>query len=120
MIATQRVITEADRLQLDRDAALREVLTCTAGLVGLSHAGESSIREAVMRLVEPILELADDATAARLEYEAIDGQMDRHVRGHQGCTRDQPCLRFRVLQIRRERLWKTWSAAYRALVRGRR
>ena len=119
MIAIESVYTEHQRAS-DRDAALREVMTCTAGLVGLSHAGERDIRSASMRLIEPILELADSATAARLEVEAIERRMDLHVRGHEGCSVRRPCPRFRVLQIRRERLWDTWAVAYRALLRGRR
>ena len=39
MIAIESVYTEHQRAS-DRDAALREMMTCTAGLVGLSHAGE--------------------------------------------------------------------------------
>lgn len=116
----QRVLTEPERLQLDRSDAISEVLTYTVGQHGLSHAGESAIREAVMRLFEPILDLADHATAARLELEAIEGRMDRHVQGHRGCTVEAPCLQFRVLRIRREKLWRAWASAYRALVRGRR
>src|SRR5205085_2761141 len=104
----------------DRDAALREVLTCTAGLVGLSHRGEADIRSATMRAIEPILELADHATVARLELEAIEGRMDRHVRGHEGCTLDRPCIRFEVLQIRRDKFWRAWALAFRALLEGRR
>jgi hypothetical protein len=112
-----------DQRFADRDAALREVLTCTAGLVGLSHRGEADIRRAAMRAIEPILELADHATVARLELEAIEGRMDRHVRGpdgHEGCSLDKPCLRFKVLQIRREKCWRAWAGAYRALLEGKR
>lgn len=120
MIAEQRILTEPERLQLDRDAALREVLTCTAGLHGLSPVGERDVSKAVLHHIEPILQLADAATVARLELEAIDGRMDRHVQGHPGCSLETPCLPFRVLQIRREKLWRAWATAYRALIRGRR
>lgn len=119
MIA-QRVLTEPERLQLDRSDALYEVLTYTAGQHGLSHAGERDIREAVMRLVEPILQLADYATVARLELEAIEGRMNRHVRGCEACCSEQKCLSIRVMRIRREKYWRAWAKAYRALVGGRR
>lgn len=109
-----------DQRFADRERALFEVLTCTAGLVGLSHRGEADIRSAMMRTIEPILELADYATVARLELEAIEGRMDRHVHDHEGCTADRLCLRFKVLQIRRDKHWRAWAAAYRALLEGRR
>lgn len=123
MIAAAELPYTDDQRFADRDAALREVLTCTAGLVGLSHRGEADIRSAVMRHIEPILELADHATVARLGLEVIEGRMDRHVRGpdgHIGCSAEEPCIRFRVLQIRREKCWRAWAQAYRALLEGKR
>jgi hypothetical protein len=120
VIAEQLIYTEDQRLS-DRDAALRDVLTCTAGLVGLSHRGEADIRVAVMRHVDVLLDLADHATVARLELEAIESRMDVHVRqAHVGCSADSECRRWRVLQRRRNTLWNAWAAAYRALVGGRR
>jgi len=121
MIAAIEAPYTDDMRLSDRDAAVRELLTCTAGLVGLSHRGERDIRSAVMRHVDVLLELADHATVARLELEAIESRMDVHVRqAHIGCTKDRECRRFRVLQRRRDTLWNAWAAAYRALMGGRR
>lgn len=121
MIAAMRPYSADERRQLDRDAALHEVLAFTAGSSGLSHRGEQDIRSAVMRLIEPILQLADHATSARLELEAIERRMDIHVRvDHPTCTCSRACWSWRVLQLRRDKLWLAWATAYRALVRGRR
>lgn len=118
MIASFPAYTDDQRLA-DRDAAVREVLTTTAGLVGLSARHEQDIRTAVMRHVEPILHLADDAVAALQELEAIDRRLDNHVQMC-GCWQtDRPCLQRRVLQIRRRKLQGRSDAAYRALLRGR-
>jgi hypothetical protein len=119
LLAVTRVLTAAERRELDRQHALGDALSSTTD--GLSHYGERAIRSAVMRHLDPILDLADSATAARLEYEAIDRQLDVHVRElHPGCTIERPCPRFRLLRARRSRLLKAWDKAYGDLVRGRR
>lgn len=116
-----RAYTAAEAIQMDRDSALHEALTYTAGQQGLTHQAERDIRAATMRHVDLILDLADAAVAARLELEAIDRRLDTHVRElHVGCTAERPCPRYRVMQIRHRRLQARYDAAYRALARGRR
>lgn len=118
MIATDRVLTTEQRIELDRQHALGDALSLTTA--GLSGRSEQAIRTALMRHLDPLLDLADDATVALLELEAIDRRLTNHVQGHRGCTYDVPCWRYRMLQIRRGRLQKHADAAYRALVGGRR
>lgn len=110
-----------EQFRTDRDAAVREVLTCTAGLHGLPHQAERDIRAAVMRHVDPILDLADAAVAARLELEAIERRLDTHVREmHPDCSANRDCLTYRVQQIRRKRLQQQYDVAFVALLKGHR
>lgn len=114
-----QVLTTEQRRDLNRQHALYEVYSLTAA--GLSPLGERDVRSAVERHVDALLQLADSATVALLEYEATDRQLDVHVREeHRGCSVESPCLRFRLLVIRREKLWRKWTDAYRALMAGRR
>lgn len=118
MIAAQRILTTDERRVLDRDHALGDVLSITTS--GLPPRGEQAIRVATMRHFEPILDLADSATVALLELEAIDRRLDAHARTHLGCTFQQPCWRYRTLKVRRGRLQAAHDRAYRALLCGRR
>jgi hypothetical protein len=118
MHVTRRPLTDAERHQLDRDAAIREVLTCTAGLVGLSHRTEQTIRDAAMRRLLPIVEAADALVSAGIELEAIDRRLDNHVSQHLGCLHPRPCWGYRVLQIRRRDFQRNWDRAYRRLAGG--
>lgn len=118
MIAEQRALSPTDRRLLDRQHALSEALNLTTS--GLSARTENDIRSAVMRRLDPLLELADDATVAGLELEALDRRLDAHARTHLGCTYQEPCWRYRTLQVRRQRLQNAYDRAYRALLVGRR
>jgi hypothetical protein len=117
-VIAQRILTDAERIQMDRDAALREVLTCTAGLYGLSARTEQDIRDAILRRLAPIVEAADALVVAGLELEAIDRRLDTHVQMHLGCLHPRPCWGYRVLQIRRKRHQRTWDRAFRRLAGG--
>ena len=119
MIAERRTLTADDRRLLDRDHAIHDALTYTIGCCGLAASGEADLRTAAMRHIEPILALTDDATAARVELEAIDRRLDAHARTHLGCTYEVPCWRYRTLQVRRNRLQASYDRAYRALLAGR-
>lgn len=107
---------------LNVDAAIDSLLRCAIGDRGLPSQGEQMIRDAARAHIDQVILLADYATTARIELEAIEGRMDRHVGagGHEGCTVELPCLAFRVLQIRREKCWRAWAVAYRALLEGKR
>lgn len=117
MIA-DRVLTTTERRDLDRQHALSDMLGLTTA--GLPARAEQDIRTAVMRHLDPLLDLADDATVALLELAAIDRRLTNHVEAHAGCTYAVPCWRYRILQARRGRLQKRADAAYRALLAGRR
>lgn len=104
-------------LDADRQHAISEALSLTTS--GLSARCEQDIRMAVMRHLDLILELADDATVALLELAALDRRITNHVQVC-GCVFGSPCLRYRLHQTRRERLQERADRAYRALVRGRR
>lgn len=108
-------------LQADRDDALAEVMTYTCGRYDLPADAERDIRGAAMRLIEPILQLADHATVARVELEAIDRRLDNHVQhDHPECTAQRRCWRYTMLQIRRRKLQAAYDAAFRDLLRGHR
>jgi hypothetical protein len=118
VMARNRALTEPERLQLDRDAALREVLTCTAGLHELSARTERAIRELASRRLAPILEAADALVVAGQELEAIDRRLDTHVQVHADCLHPRPCWGYRVLQVRRRHVQRQWDRAYRRLAGG--
>lgn len=118
MIAEQRVYTAAERLQLDRDAAIREVATTTAGLHGLSPRTEGDIRSLLGARLVPILDAADDLVDAGQELERIDRRLDHHVQMHEDCLHPRPCWNYRTLQVRRRRAQRNWDRAYRRLAGG--
>lgn len=117
MIAEMRAYTDEMRLS-DRDAALREVMTCTAGLHELSARTEQAIRDLTMHRLAPILEAADALVLAGQELEAIDRRLDTHVQMHAECLHPRPCWGYRVLQIRRKRFQRAWDRAWRRLAGG--
>lgn len=118
MIAEHRTFTAADRLQLDRDAAVREVQTCTAGLHHLSPGTEQAIRDLMLARLAPILAAADALVIAGQELEAIDRRLNNHVEQHTDCVHPRPCWGYRVLQVRRRRFQRSWDRAYRRLAGG--
>lgn len=118
MLAERRPLTADERRHLDRHHAIGEVMTMTTA--GLSARSEQDVTSGALRLIEPILELADSATVALLELEAIDRRLNYHVLDHDGCTYEAPCPAYRVLQIRRARLQRQADRAMRALWRGHR
>jgi hypothetical protein len=117
-VIVQRALTAAERLQMDRDAALREVLTCTAGLHELSHRTEQPIRDLMLARMAPILAAADALVQVGQELESLDRRLDNHVAMHADCLHPRPCWGYRVLQIRRRRLQRQWDRAYRRLAGG--
>lgn len=118
MIAQQRILSDLDRLQMDRDAAVREVLTCTAGLHELSARTEHDVRLALLYRIEPILEAADALVVAGQELEAIDRRLDTHVGRCRSCPGPHGCWQLGVLRRRHSLLLRNWDRAYRRLVGG--
>lgn len=114
-----RTYTRDERRLFARDDAMHEMLDMTAGQSGLSDEAEMDIRRLIGRQIEPLLQLADSAVAARLELEAIEARLTRHTRGCRICRPEQPCQGSRFLAGGRNRLQARWDRAYRALV-GRR
>ena len=119
MIASQRILTADERRLMDRGHALHQLVSLTEGIDSLSHRAEHDIRAVTAQHLDEVLGLADSATVARLELEAIDRRLDNHVQAHEGCSLDGPCWKFGTIQARRLRLQEAYDAAYRALVRGR-
>jgi hypothetical protein len=115
--ARDEVYTDEQRVS-DRDAAVREVLTCTAGLVGLTARGEQDVRDLLSRRLAPILEAADALVEAAQELEALDRRLDNHVAIHADCLHPRPCWGYRVLQIRRRRCQRNCDRAWRRLAGG--
>lgn len=109
-----------DRRLLNRDDALADVLRYTIGQAGLSPESEQDIRKAVYSRIDPILHLADDATVARVELEAVERALDVHGQTCAGCYAGQPCRRSHLLQTRHRRFQERSDRAFRALLEGRR
>jgi hypothetical protein len=109
-----------DRRLLNRDDALSDVLRYTLSQAGLSHDAEQAIRKAMYARIDPLLHLADDATMARAELEAVDRALDTHAQTCAGCCAGYPCQRSRLLQVRLKRYREKSDRAFRALLEGRR
>jgi hypothetical protein len=119
VIARQpRILTASERLQMDRDAAIREVATTTAGLHGLSPRAEADIGSLLGARLLPILEAADALVVAMQELEALERRLDHHVQVHADCLHPRPCWGYRVLQIRRRALQRNRDRAWRRLAGG--
>lgn len=121
----------------DRAYYLRELVSAVVGNSGLSPAGERDLRRALTARIDPLLELADSAVAARAELEAVERRLQRHVETHDLCrlgidqmvwqesgrpvvVRVQPCWVQRDLTRDIERLQRAADRALRALMGGRR
>jgi hypothetical protein len=112
------VIAAHPALDADRQHALSEALSLTT--MGVDSYGDEAIRSAAMRLIDPIIQLADHAVAARHEYEACDRRLDVHVRTHPGCVERQHCSTREDIRRNRDCLLAAWDRAFRALLDGRR
>lgn len=117
-MVAERIYTAAQRLQLDRDAAIREVATTTAGLHGLSPRTEQEIRSLLGARLLPILDAADALVEAGQELEAIDRRLANHLELHADCIHPRPCWGYRVLQLRRREKQRAWDRAWRRLAGG--
>lgn len=109
-----------DRRLLNRDDALADVLRYTVGQAGLSHDAEQAIRTAILSRIDPMLHLADDATVARVELEAVDRALDTHGQTCAACIDSQTCQRSRLLNERHKRYQEKSDRAFRALLEGKR
>lgn len=118
MIAERQVLTADERRMIDRGHLISEALSLTTS--GLPSRAEQDIRTVVMHHLDLLLSLADSATVARLELEAIDRRLDTHVQRCRECVPLEPCPTYRLHQVRRRRLQDTSDRAMRALLRGRR
>lgn len=121
----------------DRAHYLRELVSAVVGSAGLSYEAEQDLRRALTARIDPILSLADSAVAARVELEAVERRLARHVQTHDLCrlgidqmswndsgrpvvVRVQPCWVQRDLQRDIERLQRRADREMRALLGGRR
>ena len=121
----------------DRAHYLRELVSAVVGNAGLSHEAEQEMRRALTARLDPVLALADSAVAARVELEAVERRLQRHVQTHDLCrlgidqmtwedsgrpvvVRVQPCWVQRDLQRDIERLQRRADREMRALIGGRR
>lgn len=118
--AASRFTPIEDRRLLDRDDAICDALRTVVGHMALSPDAESDIWITARRHIEPILHLADSATVARAELEAIDRRLTTHAETCAWCASGESCQRFRVLTLRRKRLQDISDRAFRALLEGRR
>lgn len=114
------LVLSGDVRERDRSHYLREVISHTTGMAGLSATGEGDIRRALMRHFEPLLALSDNAVAALAEFEAIDRRLDVHVRTHLPCRRGRQCTVLADLKRDRDRQLRAYNRAFRALLEGRR
>ena len=106
----------------DRDYYLRELVDAVVGQSGLSPQAEGEMRRALRASIDPLLALADSAVAARVELEAVDRRLDRHVRTHDLCRIGvvQGCWAWHELRRSREQLQRRADREMRALWGGRR
>lgn len=104
-----------------RDHYVRELVSLVVGNAGLSHEAEQEMRRALTARLDPVLALADSAVAARVELEAVDRRLDRHVQTHDLCRIGvvQGCWVLTDLQRTRERLQRRADREMRALLGGR-
>ena len=120
-----------------RDHYLRELVSLVVGNAGLSHEAEQEMRRALTARLDPILELADSAVAARVELEAVERRLQRHIETHDLCrlgidqmrwvdsgrpvvVRVQPCWVQRDIKRSLEQLQRRADREMRALLGGRR
>lgn len=122
MIAAATIHTATYRVvPTERDYYLRELISAVVGQAGLSPPAENEMRRALRARLDPLLDLADSAVAARVELEAVDRRLDRHVQTHDLCRIGvvQGCWAWRNLQITRERLQRRADREMRRLIGSR-
>ena len=105
-----------------RDHLVQELAALTVGSYGLPPDVEADLRRTVVDRADLLLELADSAVAARVELEAVNDRLDRHVRTHLPCVRGLRfgCTGWKALVTSRNKLERRCAHAYRALLEGRR
>lgn len=113
-------ISPADRLALERDSAVHEVLRLTTEAAGLEGNVESDIHRAARKLIDPILQLADDVVAAQAELQGIERRLTAHWPTCPTCQPGGTCWTYHELQARRDDLQARCDRAMLALLGGRR
>lgn len=114
MSVAQRRLYLTDSHKADRSHAARELVGALVDGLGLPLQSETDLRIALWRRLDPILEAADAAVAARAELDALDRRLDAHARTHQREAQGLTCLTYSELQKRRAQLQRQ---ADRALIR---
>lgn len=122
-------------VETDRAYYLRELVSAVVGQAGLSPAAESEMRRALTARIDPLLDLADCAVAARVELEAVEKRLQRHIETHDLCrlgidqmvwqdsgrpvvVRVQPCWVQRDIRRQVERLQRVADREMRRLLGG--
>lgn len=118
-MAVAYLLTPDQHRQRDRDSALADVIRLTVSEMGLPADVEPDYWQAVRVRLETLLELADAAVAARLEYEALDRRIDRHVQGHYLCPCNRTCEVYSRLNARLRHLQRRADRAVQILLGGR-
>lgn len=120
-----------------RDHYVRELVSLVVGNAGLSHRAEMDLRRALTARIDPLLDLADCAVAARVELEAVEKRLQRHIETHDLCrlgidqmvwqdsgrpvvVRVQPCWVQRDIRRQVERLQRVADREMRRLLGGHR
>lgn len=109
-------------IRTTRDHLVRDLVSLIVSEAGLSPQAEQEMRRALTARLDPVLALADSAVAARVELEAVDRRLDRHVQTHDLCRIGvvQGCWALADLQRTRERLQRRADREMHALLGGRR
>jgi hypothetical protein len=113
--APVRIFSAEDRRLLDRDDAVCDALRTVFREHSLRPQAEADIWVAARLQIEPILRLADHATAARAELEAVERRLKQHA--HDDCPND-PCGLYRLLVLRQKRFKARYDRAFFELSRG--
>lgn len=109
-----------DRRLLDRDDAICDALRTVVGDAGLSPQAEADIWVAGRMKIEAILHLADSATVARLEAEALARRLDNHQELCPRCGPNAPCGTYVLNVLRLKRMRDKADRAYQELCSERR
>lgn len=118
-MAVSYLLTPDQRRLRNRDAALTDAISLTVSEMGLPANAEDQMWADVRRVIDSVLDMADAAVAARVEFEAVDRRLDRHVKKlHHLCPCNRTCPDYHALDQRRGLLQRRADRAMRSLLGG--
>ena len=118
--AVAYLLTPDQRRQRDRDAALADLVRHIVPQHGLDANAELDLWRATRVRIEQIVELAEAAVSAQIEFAAHDQRLDQHLRDHYECILSLRCPEYDRMDREFGRLQRERDRRMRALLGGSR